>query len=60
MVPKERADYRKVGGVMTKYEQVLQVRREVKAQTNKGYKADTKKVKCESLPRYIKDNPYYP
>lgn len=45
---------------MTKYEQVLQVRREVKAQTNKGYKADTKKVKCESLPQYIKDNPFYP
>jgi len=60
MVPKERADYRKVGGVMTKYEQVLQVRRAVKAQTNKGYKTDTKKVKCESLPQYIKDNPYYP
>jgi hypothetical protein len=60
MKPKERVYYRKVGGVMTKYEQVLQVRRAVKANNVRSTKSEKKKVNVVSLPQYIRDNPFYP
>lgn len=45
---------------MTKYEQVLQVRRAVKASNVRSTKSEKKKVNVVSLPQYIRDNPFYP